>query len=115
MDTLNITQEAKILIQQLKNEYHDFIIHISGGCCDGSAALCYEKGDFKIGENDILLGSVEQIEVFVHRSHYSYLEKSKLTLHALQGNGSEYSIEYGSGKYFVLESEICTTLSDDSK
>jgi len=25
------------------------MFHQSGGCCDGSAPMCYPKGDFRVG------------------------------------------------------------------
>jgi uncharacterized protein len=32
------------------------MFHQSGGCCDGSAPMCYPAGELKVGERDVLLG-----------------------------------------------------------
>jgi uncharacterized protein (DUF779 family) len=32
------------------------MFHQCGGCCDGSAPMCYPEGDFIVGDRDKLLG-----------------------------------------------------------
>jgi uncharacterized protein (DUF779 family) len=34
------------------------MFHQSGGCCDGSVPMCYPRGEFKVGGQDVLLGHV---------------------------------------------------------
>ena len=31
------------------------MFHQSGGCCDGSAPMCFQEGEFPLGDNDIKL------------------------------------------------------------
>lgn len=107
MAKLDFTTTAKDFIKKLKNQYKDFIIYISGGCCEGSAALVYERSDFKIGTNDVKLGEFDGIEVYVHTMHYSYLKENELSINAIKGNASEFSLDYGLGEHFVLESKCC--------
>ncbi|EKV56611.1 DUF779 domain-containing protein [Brachyspira hampsonii] len=94
------------LIKELKEENGNIIFHISCGCCDGTMLLCAEEKDFKIGENDILLGNIENVKIYTHKNNYNNFENHTIYIKALIGNGSEFSLEYGSGKKFVLESEI---------
>ncbi len=34
------------------------MFHQSGGCCDGSAPMCYPDGDFQTGGSDVQLGDL---------------------------------------------------------
>jgi hypothetical protein len=44
---VSATEAALDLINDLKSKYgDDLIFHQSGGCCDGSAPMCYEAKDF---------------------------------------------------------------------
>lgn len=102
------SKEALDLLHELQKENNDsLLLYLSGGCCDGSALLCYEKNDFKLGNSDILLGYVENVGIYTHLSHFSYLQNNVFTLDVQSGNGSEYSLEYGKDKHFVLNSEVC--------
>ena len=35
------------------------MFHQSGGCCDGSSPMCYLEGEFRTGQSDVLLGSLQ--------------------------------------------------------
>ena len=45
---VELTKEASSLIATLKEKHGPLMFHQSGGCCDGSQPMCFEKGDFKI-------------------------------------------------------------------
>lgn len=94
------------LIKELQEENGNIIFHISCGCCDGTMLLCAEEKDFQIGENDVFLGVIENAKIYTHKNNYSNFENSEIFIKALNGNGSEFSLEYGSGKKFVLESTL---------
>ena len=48
------TDSARALITTLREKHGDLMFHQSGGCCDGSAPMCYPKGEFIIGDYDRL-------------------------------------------------------------
>ncbi|WP_104722606.1 DUF779 domain-containing protein [Helicobacter mesocricetorum] len=100
------TQKALELIQKLKDEYGELLFHLSGGCCDGSVPNCYQKKDFKVGAGDELLGEIGGVSFYIPKSHLEYYKHSQLIINAKEGYGSEYSLEYGSGEMFVLESRL---------
>lgn len=103
---LKASKNALELINKLKALYPNFIIYVSGGCCDGSALMVYD--DFKLGENDYKLGEIEEISVLVHVKHYkAYLEGKNFTLDATKGRGSEFSLDYELNEHFLLHSELC--------
>ena len=58
-DKVSLTKDARNMIRSLQADHGDLMFHQSGGCCDGSAPMCYPKGEFKVGNSDILLGEIE--------------------------------------------------------
>ena len=46
VERISVTEKAKEVIEQLREQHGELIFHQSGGCCDGSAPMCFEKGDF---------------------------------------------------------------------
>ena len=41
-----VTPEAIKIIEMLKEKHGELVFNQSGGCCDGTAPMCYEKSDF---------------------------------------------------------------------
>ena len=56
---VTISPEAIEVVHTLKNKFGDLMFHQSGGCCDGSQPMCFEKGEFKVGNSDVCLGIIE--------------------------------------------------------
>ncbi len=102
------TDKAKELIAQLKVGHGELMFHQSGGCCDGSQPMCYEKGDFRIGSSDVRLDVVEGCEFWMARDQFEYWQYSELTLDVIPGRGSSFSIEIPLGFRFLTRSRIFT-------
>lgn len=102
------TDAAKEVIQQLKRINGDLMFHQSGGCCDGSQPMCFEKGEFKTGESDVLLGEVEGCEFFMSKDQYEYWKHTQLTLDITKGRGSSFSLEIPMGIRFIIRSRLFT-------
>ncbi|BCZ20003.1 acetaldehyde dehydrogenase (plasmid) [Helicobacter sp. NHP19-012] len=101
-----LTPEAAKLIQELKALHPDFIFYQSCGCCDGSIVYVYDRSDFKLGDNDICLGCVGGVEFYMHKKQYEYQKHTQLILSVKPIDGSEFSLEYGMGKSFELQSRL---------
>ena len=52
------TPAAEALIARLVAVHGPLMFHQSGGCCDGSAPMCFVRGEFRVGGQDVLLGHV---------------------------------------------------------
>ena len=52
------TDSAVELLTKLSELHGGLMIHQSGGCCDGSAPMCYPVGEYRIGQRDVLLGEI---------------------------------------------------------
>ena len=55
---VTISPEALALVNELKGRFGDLMFHQSGGCCDGSQPMCFEKGEFIIGNSDVCIGTI---------------------------------------------------------
>lgn len=105
---VDVTTEAVEVINQLKNRFGELMFHQSGGCCDGSSPMCFEKGEFKIGSSDVKIGEVEGCEFFMSISQFEYWEHTHLTLDVTPGRGSSFSIEIPMGIRFIIRSRLYT-------
>ena len=101
-----VTEEAARLINSLKEEHGALMFHQSGGCCDGSAPMCYPAGEFKTGKSDVLLGSIEGCEFYISAAQYEHWKHTQLIVDVVQGRGSGFSIESPTGFRFLIRSKI---------
>lgn len=108
VERISITPEAIDVIHILKDRFGPLMFHQSGGCCDGSAPMCFEDGDFKIGDSDILLGYVEDCPFYMSRDQFEYWKHTHLTLDITPGRGSSFSLEIPMGLRFMIRSRLFT-------
>ena len=103
------TPEAVELIALLRGEHGEVLFHQSGGCCDGSAPMCYPTGDYMVGDDDVHLGTIGGA-----RGLYFQLAVRILAAHAAdhrRGAGPRWhvlSLENGSGKRFLTRGRVFT-------
>ncbi|WP_339876290.1 DUF779 domain-containing protein [uncultured Algoriphagus sp.] len=105
-----ITDAAKEVIDTLRKRFgSELMFHQSGGCCDGSSPMCFEKGDFKVGSQDIWLGEVYGCDFFMSADQFEYWKHAQLTLDVTPGRGSSFSIEIPMGIRFMIRSKLFTS------
>ncbi len=102
------TDSAKELIDKLRKKHGELMFHQSGGCCDGSQPMCFEKGDFKTGESDLCLGVIHDCEFWIGKDQYEYWKHTQLALDVTKGRGSSFSLEIPLGYRFITRSRIFT-------
>jgi uncharacterized protein (DUF779 family) len=100
------TEEASKLIEKLQLNWGNLMFHLSGGCCDGSQPMCFQLGEFRIGESDILLGYVEGQPFYMSKDQYEYWKHTHLTLDVVSGRGSSFSLEIPLGVRFIIKSRL---------
>lgn len=103
-----VTQAAANLIETLKQKHGPLMFHQSGGCCDGSQPMCFEKGEFKLGSSDIQLGAIEGCGFYMSRDQYAYWQHTQLTIDITAGRGSSFSLEIPLGFRFIVHSRLFT-------
>ena len=105
---MDVTERAGGVIEKLSRENGPLMFHQSGGCCDGSQPMCFVKGEFKTGDNDVLLGQVCGYDFFMSRDQYEYWKHTHLTLDVVTGRGSSFSLEIPLGVRFIIQSRLFT-------
>jgi uncharacterized protein (DUF779 family) len=103
-----ISPEAQQLIAQLTQQHGPLMFHQSGGCCDGSQPMCFEKGEFRVGNSDVCLGVVADCEFWMSKDQFEYWKHTQLTMHVTEGRGSSFSLEIPLGKRFIIQSRLFT-------
>ena len=107
-DRVTVTLAAAELMRQLKAIHGDLMFHQSGGCCDGSAPMCYPKGEFRVGRQDVLLGRIEGCPFYIGAAQYEYWAHTQLTIDVVPGRGSGFSLEAPEGVRFLTRSRVFT-------
>ena len=106
---VSATDAALSLINDLKQKYgNELIFHQSGGCCDGSAPMCYTKGEFYLGNADVEIGTVRNTSFYMSAEQFAYWEHTHITLDAIKGTGGQFSLERPTGLRFLIRSRIYT-------
>ena len=111
---IDSTPAADDLLRKLSAIHGPLMFHQSGGCCDGSAPMCYLKGEFKVGGADVLLGELEldglddPIQVWISLEQFEYWKHTSITIDVVPGRGGGFSLETPEGMRFIIRSRIFT-------
>ncbi|MEV1045124.1 DUF779 domain-containing protein [Streptomyces sp. NPDC049916] len=106
---VELTGAAEDLVRRLVAQHGPLMFHQSGGCCDGSAPMCYPRGEFRVGGSDVLLGRVAGDAPFwMSADQYVYWRHTHLIVDVVPGRGSGFSLEAPEGVRFLLRSRVLT-------
>ena len=110
MDTRKVimTEDAKKVVDQLRERFGDLMFHQSGGCCDGSAPMCFQDGDFIVGPSDVKIGEVYGCDFYIAKDQYEYWKFSQLIIGVTEGRGASFSLEIPMGVRFMVKSRLFT-------
>jgi uncharacterized protein (DUF779 family) len=105
---VKITDEAAKVVDQLRAKHGELMFHQSGGCCDGSSPMCFEKGDFIVGSSDVWLGEIAGCDFFMAKDQFEFWQHTELTIDVVPGRGASFSLEIPLGMRFVTKSRVFT-------
>lgn len=113
MDTRRViaTQEAIKIIEMLKEKYGELVFNQSGGCCDGTAPMCYEKGDFYVPSRNVKMGEIAGCDFFIDHEQFEYFRHSQVIVDVKEEKGAfgnSFSLEIDEGYQFLTRSRIFT-------
>lgn len=103
-----VTEKARAVIDQLRQQHGELMFHQSGGCCDGSAPMCFAKGDFLIGSRDLCLGEIHGCSFYMAADQFEYYKNMHITVDVSEGRGSSFSLEIPFGLRFMAISRLFT-------
>ena len=108
LSRVRATDAALELIAELRALHGPLMFHQSGGCCDGSAPMCYPQGEFKTGNADVHLGEIDGCPVYIGRAQFELWQHTQLIIDAVPGRGAGFSLESPTGKRFLTRSRVFT-------
>ena len=108
IERVKATDAALDLIDKLAKRHGKLMFHQSGGCCDGSAPMCYALGEFLIGDSDVKLGTIGGCPFYMSASQFNYWKHTQLILDVIEGTGGTFSLEGNTGKAFHTRSRLFT-------
>lgn len=109
-----LTPTAADLLRTLHAANGPLMFHQSGGCCDGSAPMCYLEGEFRTGSSDVLLadllvdGVPEPVSFWMSSAQFDYWRHTHLTVDVVPGRGGGFSLEAPEGVRFIIRSRLLT-------
>jgi uncharacterized protein len=103
-----VTPDAAELLRRLQAMHGDLVFHQSGGCCDGSAPMCFPRSEFRIGERDVYLGTIADVPFYIGAQQFEYWQHTHLTIDVVPGRGSGFSVEAPEGLRFLTRSRLFT-------
>jgi uncharacterized protein len=103
-----VTQEAADMIARLKAMHGPLMFHQSGGCCDGSAPMCYPAGEFKVGGQDVFMGEIAACKFYIGAAQFEYWRHTQLIIDVVPGRGAGFSLEAPEGVRFLTRSRVFT-------
>ncbi|MES2098511.1 MAG: DUF779 domain-containing protein [Pseudomonadota bacterium] len=100
------TESAIALIDTLRAKHGPLMFHQSGGCCDGSAPMCYPQGEFIVGDYDRLLGHIGGAPFYISGPQFEYWQHTALIIDVVPGRGGMFSLEGPEGLRFLTRSRL---------
>lgn len=105
---VEITPAAAALVGRLVEQHGPLLFHQSGGCCDGSAPMCFPRGDFRVGATDLFLGDIAGQPFYIGAAQFEYWRHTHLTIDVVPGRGAGFSVEAPEGVRFLTRSRLFT-------
>ena len=102
------TPAALELIAKLEGKHGPLMFHQSGGCCDGSAPMCYPRGEFVVGDYDRKLGDIGSQPFYISGPQFEYWQHTQLIIDVVPGRGGMFSLEGPEGLRFLTRSRLFT-------
>ncbi|WP_432487412.1 DUF779 domain-containing protein [Kineococcus sp. SYSU DK018] len=115
-EPVGLTPEAAQQLRRLRARHGELMFHQSGGCCDGSAPMCFAAGDFTTSDADEHLGDVVvpaqgesegfSVPVWMSKEQYARWAHTHLTIDLVPGRGAGFSLEAPDGVRFLVRSRL---------
>lgn len=103
---VSATPAALAFLDELRQRHGALMFFQSGGCCDGSAPMCYPAGEFALGDADVCLGSLDNVPFYMGSEQFAYWGHTQLIIDVVAGNGGMFSLDNGTGKRFLTRSRL---------
>jgi uncharacterized protein len=104
MERVSATPEALEMIERLRAAHGPLAFFQSGGCCDGSAPMCFREGELPPGTNDVRLGEVGGVPFYIDADQDARWRLPDFVIDVAPGAAESFSLEGPEGVHFVTSS-----------
>ena len=98
------TPAALEMLERLRARHGDLIVHVSGGCCDGSSPMCLRAGDLPASPHDLRLGVLAGVPVVIDGDQDARWQGPTFHLDVAPGEAGGFSLEALEHVRFTLAS-----------
>jgi uncharacterized protein (DUF779 family) len=88
-----MTDAAAAVLRQLVARHGPLLFHQSGGCCDGSAPMCFPRDEFRVGAQDMLLSVLDGASFYIGGRQFEVWQHTQLLIDVVPGCGAGFSLE----------------------
>lgn len=92
-ERVTATPAALETLERLRAQHGDLIVHLSGGCCDGSSPMCLRAGDLPAGPHDQQLGVLAGVPVVIDGDQDRRWKSPSFHLDVAAGPAGGFSLE----------------------
>ena len=90
------------LLERLRAQHGDLILHLSGGCGDGSSPMCLRSADLPAGAHDVQLGTAAGVPVVIDADQDRRWRRPAFHLDVAAGEAGGFSLEALDGVHFTV-------------
>lgn len=98
---LRATTAAEESLARVVHEHGPVMLVLSAGCCGGSTPMCFPEGEFRVGSQDVLLGTVADCRVYIDRRQLDAWPHAEVLIDVEPGSPDGFSLGAGDGRHFV--------------
>jgi uncharacterized protein len=110
VDRVVFTPSAAAVVRRLKERYGPLIFHQSGGCCEGSAPMCFSQSDFRVGSHDVMLGAIEGCPFYIGGAQLrQWGDNLQFIIDVVPSPSGSFSLEAADDVRFVTGGRLFTS------
>ena len=102
--TVGATPAALEVIRRLETAHGPLAFFQSGGCCDGSAAICLKDGELPAAVHDLRLGEIGGAPFYIDAEQYERWGRPRFLIDVAPGAAEGFSLEGLEGLHFISRS-----------
>jgi uncharacterized protein len=98
------TPAALEVIRRLELAHGPLAFFQSGGCCDGTSAICLKDGELPVSLNDVRLGEIGGAPFYIDSDQHERWGKPRFLIDVAPGAAEGFSLEALEHVHFVSRS-----------
>jgi uncharacterized protein (DUF779 family) len=102
------TPKAISALEELARTVGPLVVVQSAGCCDGSAPMVLPASDFPLGDNDIRVGEVAGVGVYIAARELNAWPHGDMLIDIEPGYADGMSLTPADDLHFVAHSPSCS-------